>query len=536
MKKMQKIWLIAAVLLLCAGNSPAQHEGRGNNISFSFLENEMWWGAVSDDGFLMPFDGESAYSHNLLGNNKMNQIQPLLVSNKGRYVWSEVPFEFTIKDKKLTAVSELGDIIYGTAGTTLRDAFLFAGRHFFPPTEKIPDPLLFTHPQYNTWIELTYDQNETDILEYASGIIDNGLPPGVFMIDDTWQLDYGVWDFHPGKFAHPKEMINRLHGMGFKVMLWVCPFVSPDSPEFRALRAQNLFVANRPDLKPAMIEWWNGFSAVLDFTHPDARNWFRRELDALMKTYGVDGFKLDGGDTPFYAGDFISFQKDATPNDHTRAWAEVGLAYPLNEYRACWKLGGHALAQRLHDKHHNWGDLRQLIPNILAQGLMGYAFVCPDMIGGGEYKSFLNLDTIDQELVVRSAQCHALMPMMQFSVAPWRILSAENLQICKDMAALHVQYGKEILQMARNSAKTGEPIVRNLEYMFPHQGYEKINDQFILGEDIMVAPVLQKGARSRNVVIPQGKWRSDRGEVTRGPKTITVDGPLERLPWFRRVE
>ncbi len=59
----------------------------------------------------------------------------------------------------------------------------------------------------------------------------------------------------------------------------------------------------------------------------------------------------------------------------------------------------------------------------MSQSVMGYSYTCPDMIGGGEFGSFLNSKTIDEELVVRSAQVHALMPMMQFSVAPWRVLS-----------------------------------------------------------------------------------------------------------------
>ncbi|HSR19211.1 MAG TPA: TIM-barrel domain-containing protein, partial [Ignavibacteriaceae bacterium] len=124
-------------------------------------------------------------------------------------------------------------------------------------------------------------------------------------------------------------------------------------------------------------------------------------------------------------------------------------------------MGGQPLAQRLRDKRHDWEDLKLLIPGIIAQGLMGYQFTCPDMIGGGEYGSFINLETIDEELIVRSAQCSVLMPMMQFSVAPWRILSKQNLKICREMAELHKKFGDEILKLAKESAITGEPIVRN---------------------------------------------------------------------------
>ena len=90
-------------------------------------------------------------------------------------------------------------------------------------------------------------------------------------------------------------------------------------------------------------------------------------------------------------------------------------------------MGGKHLIQRLHDKNHDWTDLKKLIPHMLLEGIMGYPFSCPDMIGGGQFKSFFDDAKIDKELIVRSTQVHALMPMMQFSVAPWRILDKKTL-------------------------------------------------------------------------------------------------------------
>ncbi|MCG8514154.1 MAG: hypothetical protein MI740_08435, partial [Halanaerobiales bacterium] len=97
---------------------------------------------------------------------------------------------------------------------------------------------------YNTWIELMYDQNQEDILKYAHDIIDNGFPPGVLMIDDNWQEDYGKWDFYPSRFSNPKAMMDELHNLGFKVMMWVCPFVSPDCDVYRDLASKGAFLIN----------------------------------------------------------------------------------------------------------------------------------------------------------------------------------------------------------------------------------------------------------------------------------------------------
>ena len=240
----------------------------------------------------------------------------------------------------------------------------------------------------------------------------------------------------------------------------------------------------------------------------------------------MDGFKFDGGDAELFAQPAmltgaIAHDRDATPNRQTEAYARLGLDFPLNEFRACWKMGGQPLAQRLRDKEHTWEDLRTLVPGILAQGLVGYPFSCPDLIGGGEYLSFEHLASIDQELIVRGAEVHALMPMMQFSVAPWRVLGPEALAITRRMAALHTEHGTEILALARESARTGEPIVRALEYAWPHQGYDDVLDEFLLGPDLLVAPVVEKGARARRLLVPPGRWKGDDGTTVTGPAAIT---------------
>ena len=517
-----------------------------DTLELKVLEGEYWWGGLSSRGYEMPYDASSKLSYDMWGDNKGNQAQPLLLSSKGRYVWSEQPIKYTFDKGSITVTTREGTIDSGKAGSNLAEAYTYVSETYFPSDGRIPDELLFTHPQYNTWIELMYDQNEEDILAYAEAIIANGYPPGVLMIDDNWQEDYGTWEFSPRRFKDPKGMIDRLHAMGFKVMMWMCPFVSADSADFRQLaeegllvldpqKTQNILWANTKN-KAAVIRWWNGASACLDLSNPKAQAWFKKELDYLIEEYGVDGFKFDAGDARFYTEGVVSWQRDITPNDHTQFFAEFGLNYPLNEYRASWKMAGLPLAQRLRDKGHDWKDLRKLIPDQMSQSVMGYAYTCPDMIGGGEYGSFLDASAnLDEELVVRSAQVHALMPMMQFSVAPWRILSKENQQICLKMAHLHLEMGDYILNLAREASKTGEPIVKPMALAFPDGGYETVIDQFVLGNDIIVAPVVEKGARSRNVKLPAGKWMADDGQVYMGEKTIEIDVPIERLPYFKAL-
>jgi len=517
----------------------------GDKIVIDIETGEYWWGGLSSKGHEGPYDIQSNAEYDLWGDNYGNQAQPLLLSNKGRFIWSEDPIEYRFKNGKLIVTSETGKIRHGKKGKNLKDVYGYVCKEFFPPDGKIPDELLFTKPQYNTWIELMYDQNEEDILNYARDLVDMGYPPGVLMIDDNWQTDYGIWEFSADRFSDPRGMVEQLHEMGFKVMLWICPFVSPDSEVFRHLAAEGMFLVEegvgadyawkntKSDV--AIIRWWNGASACLDLSNPKSRQWFKGRLDYLVEEFGIDGFKFDAGDAGFYTGGVASF-RECAPNEQTRYFAELALDYPLNEFRASWKMAGLPLALRLRDKGHNWEDLQKLIPDQMSQSVMGYAYTCPDMIGGGEFRSFLNASTIDEELVVRSAQVHALMPMMQFSVAPWRVLSEKNQEICLEMARLHEDMGDEILALANSAARTGKPIVQPMALAFPDNGYETIKDQFMLGDNIMVAPVVEKGARARKIVLPQGRWRSEKGDIVQGGSTIDIEVPLERLPYFTRLD
>lgn len=510
-------------------------------MKLNLEQNEYWWGGRVADGAAYPLKNMS-YEMDFSEVRGENQLQPLFLSSAGRWIWSDEPFSFSLKDGVIE-VRGRGEIFTGREGSSLKEVSLVCGNRFFPPSGTIPDPDLFIMPQYNTWIELMYDQNEEAILVYAENLLKEGYPPGVLMIDDTWQEDYGVWNFHPARFRDPAGMISQLHKWGFKVMLWVCPFVSADSVEYRYLAEKGWLImldgenrslwSNTTNL-PAVIRWWNGASGLLDLTHPEAEGWFRAKLDRLQKEYGADGFKFDAGDSHFYRGDFKTF-REVIPEEHSALYAGIGLSYRLNEYRACWKQGGQPLAQRLRDKHHSWEDLVTLIPETLIQGLTGYPFSCPDMIGGGEYLSFLNLKQIDQELVVRSAQCSALLPMMQFSAAPWRILDGKHKALCLDAARLHASKGELFLHLAEEASQTGKPIVRSLEYSFPNEGFAEVKDQFLIGEELLVVPVLKKGERKRYVVFPPGKWKDVNGIVRTGPDRLELEAPLEKLLWFQYI-
>ena len=483
-------------------------------------------------GHLQPYTDLEAFDLNKQDAN--NQLVPLFLSSEGEYMWADGAFVFSAKDGQIAPSVPMERV---KAGTTLREAYKAAQAKYFPANGVLPDTLFFSRPQYNTWIELMYNQNQADILKYAHAIIDNGFPAGVLMIDDNWQRYYGNFTFKAERFPDAKAMIDELHALGFKVMVWICPFVSADSPEFRELEAKG-YLLNNPEGGTAILNWWNGYSACYDLTNPEAASYFVSVLREAQKEYGIDGFKFDAGDNNCYASaPYRAYDRTATNVDHTTSWAKIGLEFPVNEYRACWKMGGQPLVQRLGDKDYSWEAVQQLIPQMCVAGMLGYSYACPDMVGGGQFAAFLDIkdDEFDQALIVRSAQVHALMPMMQFSVAPWRILSKENLAIVQHMAQLHADFAPYIMRYAHEAARTGEPIVRCMEYQFPHQGLENVKDQFMLGDKYLVAPVVDNRLE-REVQLPKGTWRDEQGRKYKGGKTYKIAVPLERLPYFERIK
>ncbi|MDD4368834.1 MAG: glycoside hydrolase family 31 protein [Oscillospiraceae bacterium] len=516
-----------------AGDTP---QGQAQ-LSLAIEAGEYWYGLAAAWGLQFPLHAGSECAFSIDPNLTNNQAAGFLLSSAGRYICCQDGFELNVHQGILTAGSRKARLYCGQGqARNLRGAYLAARAQAFAPNGQQPPSLFFTQPQYNSWIELMYDQNQAAILNYAAQIRAHHYPAGILMIDDGWAEDYGNWQFHRGRFPAPRQMVEQLHEAGFKVMLWVCPFISADSLTFREAQAAGILLRDRKgDI--AIRPWWNGYSAVLDLSLPAARDWLARQLDQLMLDYGVDGFKFDAGDSEFYRDDDQSNARlDA--NGQCRQWALFAENYVYNELRACFDARGRALVQRLADRNHSWtgSGLGSLIPNSLAQGILGYPFSCPDMIGGGQYESFLaDRFTLDQELFVRYAQCASLMPMMQLSAAPWRVLDQAGAARCLAAVKLHARMAGEILKLAQAAAVTGEPIIRYLAYVFPDQGLEAVTDQFMLGDRLLVAPVLEAGATVRAVRLPQGRWRDWHGQSVTGGQTLDVAVTLDDLPYFERL-
>lgn len=187
---------------------------------------------------------------------------------------------------------------------------------------------------------------------------------------------------------------------------------------------------------------------------------------------------------------------------------------------------------------HTWDEdkgLKALIPNMITQGLLGYYYGCPDMIGGGDYSSFTGDKHLDEELYIRWLEASLLCPMVQFSIAPWRILSEEHYRIVKDLITFRERYAPYILELAENAAKNHEPIIRHLAYEFPDQGYEQEQSMYMLGSRYMVVPMLEKGRKTRVVTLPKGKWQESDGTLYIGGVPVELEFPLDKVFVFEKM-
>ncbi|MBQ6137056.1 MAG: glycoside hydrolase [Kiritimatiellae bacterium] len=511
------------------------------------LEGEKWWGGILNDGESMPYvDTDRPRDVGVKGRG--GATAPFLVSSAGRYVWSDRPFVFAATNGTIYITSPLGAVEPVEAGSTLREAYLAACAKHFPFDGRLPAELLFTKPQWNNWIEIAIQgMKQSSVDAYTDALAKSGFPCGVYMMDGGWLSHQGSFKFYADDFPDPKGMFKRIRDNGWKSMIWTAYFVSPDSREYKMLRHGKGYMIEGKDVlaydkfKPkskraGVIWWWSGISSVYDLTYAPGRDCFVKTLKDFAAEYGIDGFKFDAGDAEPLAESLRFHDPKKEAPDYVHEYAKlIADNFEYNEARCGFCSGGIPVMQRLIDQHHSWKSLQSISGRMQAAGLLGSPYVVADMVGGGEANTFRPGGFFSEKLFVRSAALQALHPMMQFSAAPWRYLSAEGVAACRLFADLHVEFGPYILELARHASKTGEPILRSMEYEFPHQGFDRLMNQFMLGGDWLVAPVVTEDD-STTVELPAGRWLDDLGATHEGPKKMKLEKvPLTRLPRYRRL-
>ena len=294
-----------------------------------------------------------------------------------------------------------------------------------------------------------------------------------------------------------------------------------------------------------LSRWWQGvLASYVDFTNPEAVSWWSQRLENL-RSLGIDSFKFDAGESNWLPSSILlndQIPRQNWPAAFTTAYVEAVAKFgKMIEVRVGLRTQSHPIWVRMLDKDSHWGfdnGLKTLVTTLLQMSISGYPFVLPDMIGGNGYgDNPLDESQIpSRELYIRWLQANVFMPSMQFSFVPW-LYDQEVVNHAQEMIALRDQYADTIVSLAQNAVETGEPINRPVWWSDPRDETAlRIEDQFMLGDEILVAPVLEEGRQSRDIYLPSGQWRDpSNDQIYQGPVWLEdYKADLFSLPYFTK--
>ncbi len=359
-----------------------------------------------------------------------------------------------------------------------------------------------------TWTQYPRCISQERVLGMARAIRERQYPCSVLTIDDRWESCFGELRFSRD-FPDPAGMVRELHAMGFKVLLWVTPFVNHEAAVFAELERQRVLVGSKDGRGAAMLKWWGGEAGLVDVTGAAGRAWYREQLLRLRDEVGVDGFKIDGGDAKYQPRpETAAWADDRGPSGYADALLSLfeELAPGMCETRTAWRSQHRRLVWRLGGKDSHWGrdnGLKAVLNLSLHLSLLGYDLLIPDMIPGRVQTLVSDMPLPTDELMVRWTELSAFFPLMQFSYFPWNY-GERTAEAALNYARVHKDLEPYLARLLRHRT---EPLLRPMwmEEGVPDAAYT-VSDQFLLGPDLLVAPVLDSGVTQREVMLPPGSW------------------------------
>lgn len=521
-----------------------------------------WMDHVNHRGRLRPMQMEADLSIES-ANTENHAPVPLLVGTTGWGLFVESR-RVGLFDPGRKLASEV-EVTYGT-GPGSADGLRFHLYHAAHPLDvtglyyqTTVQPRLPARWAYGPLIWRDENQDQAEVEADIRTIRALDLATSGIWIDRPYATDVNTFDFKPSQFPDPERMLRLAHDHGLRLALWHTPYVAPSAgPLHQEARDQGYF-------PPKTGQRLNGWSEPIDFTHPGAYAWWQ----GLIRRYtdmGVEGFKLDYGEdvsVPGLSGarsewrfhdgsDERTMHHDYTVLYH-RVYAETLAADAgfLLCRAAKWGDQAHPIVIWPGDLDANFarfgdpmpsgsryvGGLPASIVAGLSLGPSGFPFYGSDT---GGYRH----SPPSEEVYIRWFQQTALSTVMQVgdssSQPPW-VYTPENgrgdrtLALYREFARLHLRLFPYVWSYAARLAVDGRAIARALGLAHPELG-EHPADTYLLGDALLVAPVVEEGARTRRVTFPAGRWFGwFDDEALEGGATHEVSAPLERLPLFVRA-
>jgi alpha-glucosidase len=393
---------------------------------------------------------------------------------------------------------------------------------------------------------------EERVRDLAAEFRSRRIPCDVLHLDIDYMDGYRVFTWDRERFSDPQRLLAYLRERGFRVIIIIDPGVKLD-PGYHVHdegMARDAF-CKRPDGRHFRGPVWPGECTFPDFTDPEVRLWWGDLYRPLLEA-GVAGFWNDMNEPAIFAGEM--------PPDvvhryegHGASHGEVHNIYSLQMARACAEgarriqpservpvisRAGYAGLQRYAlvwtgDNHSKWAHLRLSVSICLNLGLSGIAFCGPDTGGfAGD---------CDGELLARWTQVSALMPFFRNHSAlgtaqqePWAFGEPYE-SICRRWIELRYELLPYIYTAAWQASRSGLPMMRPLALAFPDDlRTYSLDDQFLLGDALLAAPVGRPGQHSRRVYLPGGDWY-DFWTGERASGDVVADAPLDRMPLYVRA-
>jgi len=447
-------------------------------------------------------------------------------------------------------------------------------------------PVLPPDWAFGHWISSNEWNSQAAVMEQARKSQLHDIPATVLVIE-AWsdEKTFYIWNdaryipkpadqpFHHADFTFPvdglwpdpKGMIDQLHQQGIRIVLWQIPVLKNLGGEYhsqqeldKSYMLKNDYHLKWSDGSPYRVRpFWFHDSLLLDFTNPEAVEWWMSKRAYLLEELGVDGFKTDGGehlwgrDVVFANGMHGDEGLNLYPNLYVGAYHRFASQKrdgdALTFSRAGFTGAQAFPAHWAGDENSTWEEFRTSLRAGLNAGLSGIPFWGWDIAGfSGEVPS--------AELYLRSAAMAAFCPIMQYHSefndhrqplrdrTPWNIAERtghpEVLDIYRHYVKTRLQLMPYILAEARHCAETGEPLMRPLFLDWPADPQTwQVADQYCFGRALLIAPVLEPGATERRLYLSEGQWQDFWTEAKfKGPQWITVSAPLERIPVFRKLD
>ncbi|AQR96593.1 glycoside hydrolase family 31 protein [Clostridium saccharoperbutylacetonicum] len=415
-------------------------------------------------------------------------------------------------------------------------------------TGNMPLPALWTLGyQQCRW---SYD-NETRLMEIANSFREKGIPCDTLYLDIDYMDGYRVFTWNKERFENPEAMIKNLNNMGFKVVTIIDPGVKVDKGyKTYDEGLENGYFATDNQGIVYRNEVWPGDSVYPDFLSSKVRKWWG-ENQKIMTDTGVSGIWNDMNEPASFNGplpDDVMFNNDGILVTHKEVHNIYGHMMAKATYEGLKKATGkrpfivtracYAGTQKYStvwtgDNQSTWEHLRMSIPMLMNLGLSGMAFCGTDVGGFGHDCS--------AELLSRWVQVGTFTPLFRNHSAmgtrdqePWAFDEITE-EINRKYIKLRYKLLPYLYDMMWRCSKNGEPIIRPL--LFNYQNDKKtyeINDEFLCGENILVAPVVEQGAKARMLYLPEGNswidyWTKEECE---GGQYIIKETPVDVCPIY----